>query len=231
MKTFIGTLFVSLSLSGCSVDSETSFAITKIQPLDESCATNASDTGQFWVQGTLDISLGNQYVVTPFMESYIDPGDFEQQRTIQLQTAYTRIEFADEDIQSGLDEELLTTETPVAAQLTPKGTSHLLFPALSFGLVNGLGAIPEGEQLLAYIYVRMEGKMAGSTVESEEYRFPIYFCDGCLKASVGLCADLEAAPEQTACYPGQNLPTVCCEDDMGNEVCPAIPADPPMTAL
>jgi hypothetical protein len=190
--------------------------------------------------GTLDLSVvrsdfGSAYFVFPLIENNLpsSSGSTLDPNEIQLSGFQVDIKWIDAppapSIQKVFSDNaggaLMHYQIPWSGGISSGGgqlsASVAAFPV---GLAQALvaaGGIGTDPSLTVELQIQALGTTnAGSSMQSDPFKFPVQVCSGCLVQHVAPCP-FTAAPANpgNSCNPAQDLPVDCCTDN-GALICP-----------
>ena len=215
-----------LGLGACTDAGAPMFVIQNQVP-DSQCVPSAARTGAFLSAGTVDVNTGGGYLMFPLVQNIAEaiPGDMSARR-ITVQGA--DVELIPQDGFDIGDQRAFTNRFSgtIAAN---NGLTAFTFEAIPLSVLSTIAASGQLQQPndrgQIDVKVTVFGQMDGSTVESEEFSFPVFVCRGCLVNDLGDCANLGAGfstDNQGFCDPNrfQDAVVDCCKSG-GQLICPA----------
>jgi hypothetical protein len=248
MKRFwgrVGALVIAggtgVSLAACAHDDSTLFVFDVLAGTvsGTTCTFTADPTQPFISSGLLDAELTNEYeatfLVANQMVTQADP-------TIpQTESAFITINHANVRITNPDGSAIRSYSTVTSASVFPaSGTTPSFVPATvpiidqqALTMIAGIGG---GSLVRVETFVKFFGKSTGGTsVESNEFQFPVDICAGCLIAFPAAeddpaataqpnCNNATAASSGTSSVPtpcrvGQDAPVDCAECKSANAAC------------
>jgi hypothetical protein len=232
------------ALGGCAADNgdEGIFLLANIAP-GAGCTFSASITEPFFSHGQYSVHSPTSYRFHPQMRSKItSTAAQENARTIIVEGARVTLEFPDESVFTGAQQEdlrnrgIMRFSSLFSAPLAPNGgladgAFDLITTALLDELIaakgNGiLAADAPSFRAEAVATVVVYGDMSGEEQTSQEFKYPVTICNDCVVRELGACP-LPMGTVLTnvgnSCNPYQDGTADCCR--MGADVvCPAIVA-------
>lgn len=233
------TLLIAAALGALAVgcvghDADAGMRILFNAAPGERCAVDGA-TDTFVSNGTIDSVSRFGYVFTPIVinDLVTVEGELLAPKTIFIEGANVDIAFYDADTfsSSDFDGSLLSFSVPSSGSIEPNGgraafAFEIVPPDLLTAMSPALLATPSRVTTLD-VRVQMFGTRGGGSITSQQFRYPVQVCAGCLVADLGACAAL--APGYMGatggtCNPAQDGFLECCDDFA---VCPAMgPAAP-----
>ena len=206
---------------GCT-ESGDSLIILQNQVAGEGCVISASSSNTFVGRGLIDSNSSIGYVFNPLVQNLATAGGGSATRIAFIEGYEVEISFPGDSV-TGVSSELTGFSSLVSGSITPGGFAGLSFEVVPPALLAEL-TIPAGEYVELLAEVTVFGTMDGGEVESNQFRFPIDVCDGCLISNNGPCTDIDSdfTPRTGGvCNPLQDKIIDCCTLSDGGTLCPA----------
>jgi hypothetical protein len=219
------TLALAFSASGCA-DNESSLFIEGVLSLPSSdCVARPDPEAMFLSQGVLDYGFADGYVAAVQIGNQLtQQGNRDKLRTETSRIHLTGAKGTVYDVSgAGTDFEAIATGFVHPAAGTEPGLSAMFVNLVSS---DGLAAIQGGGEGTIVIRFRVYGTtLGGKDIESGDYDFPIFVCEGCLvdypiealdpdaPDGVYYCGQTaESQVEEKVCYYGQDqrFPCTAC---------------------
>ncbi len=230
-------LWIAALLGGCGSPSD-SFFIVQNQVPGKDCTVGA-DRGVFRAEGTLDVGLVGDttpfaYRLHPLLQNDLPGlGEMGVAEPNRIQLREFRVSLALDDRVPALVElfdrlaaeapELLAFRELSSGSVDPGGgltaSSTVVVPGELARRIRATKALDGLSHVTVVARVRAVGARRDGRIESQEFRYPVRICQGCL------IADLRACPYMptylgNACNLAQDEPVDCCTD--GSQLfCPA----------
>jgi hypothetical protein len=238
MLRFTRTAFLTMfslaaSLSGCA-ENESSLFIEGVLSLPASdCVARPDAEAEMLTQGVLDVHFAQGYVAAVQVGNQLtQQGNREKLRT---ETSRLHLEGATGtvfDVNGGEHEfEAIATGFAHPAAGTEPGLAAMVVNLINGETMDALLAAGEGDIVVRF---RVFGTtLGGKEVESGDYDFPIYLCDGCLvdypieavastvmPGEAYICgASADAGTEENICFYGQDQRFSCSDCASVDPVC------------
>lgn len=228
-----------LGLGAC-VDGSDSAAlriIGNVAPADGCVVDSASTT--FRDDGRIEAGSLVGYIFTPSARNDLQTvGDeLTGPKTIYVDHARVRLNFYDPDFQGSFDDSLVNFSVATSGSIEPNGGTaafsfEIVPPELLAMIRPRLGDMVAGQpppRTVIDAIVQLVGSRGGGGGDevSNEYRYPIEVCVGCIAVDLGACTSLtEGFEAQTGgfCNAEQDGVLECCD---GLRTCPAVAVPPP----
>jgi hypothetical protein len=227
-------LALSPMLGGCLADTGDGaiLVLKNIHP-DTTCVGMGLDTEPALSSGRIDTVIPSSYVFFAQMKSRITAlAGQEDQRTIIVTDAKVDITFPGSTVFSAAELTQFKTDglthfkVPFSQVITPGGTSDAAFNLIPIGLVKEVAkkATTTGFSVDSLATFTIEGQMAGSTVSSQTFTYPVTIGSNQVISVLGACP----LPKGTAtphtgyaCNPFQDGIVECCTSGPTTLTCPA----------
>lgn len=242
-RYFLASAITALALGGC-VDNNADSGLTLLRNIAPSSGcVLAADSTDFRSSGRIQSDSGRGYLFTPIARNDLEIADGEptSQKTVFVEGAHVTVGFYDADLftsdeQAQFREDALTRfAVPTSGAIDPGGGTATfgfeIVPAELIELIDAKLTDTQPSQLLD-VTVELYGSRAGSSIESNTFRYPVEVCKGCVVENVGRCVDLPtdfAGGTGGACNALQDGVLACCTGPNNEDVCPAVPATTPET--
>lgn len=235
----IARIFVSVlglaPIVGCG-DEPGQFVIVQNQVPDQGCTVAGSKGDVYRGEGRLDVALVGDdapvaYRLYPLLQNNLRKRDRPSEPNRLLLNSFTVVVEVDPaapkaviDVVAKADERLRSYEEPWSGTLDPGGGTLSAGVTVVAGelarRIRATRALETQGSMRLFVTVRaVARKLDGGFIQSDEFRFPITVCQGCLVASVQACP---AIPRNlgNACNIAQDVPVDCCLSD-NRLMCPA----------
>ncbi len=219
--------------SGCAPDDDDSSLIMlhNLAP-DEGCTTSPNLSETALGSGVIDVNATQGYFFTPLVQntaSTLEGAILVSQRLALVEGVNVKVTFpqgalSDGTISSLNDSNLLEFSQRFSVTVQPDdGLLALSFFALPVQLLAALRG-QTGVGLDANVEVQLFGTMGGSDIESQEFNYPVFICEGCLANYVGTCETAPANPRTGGnCQVLQDGIVDCCgPSPAGPLTCPSV---------
>jgi hypothetical protein len=241
---------LAAAASGCADQSGLQIIVLNHAVPDEGCILTPTDDGAFMAQGIVDAngamsgSAATGYLATPLIKNIADSADgtLESERTVILQGARVDLVIGTHsdgtpllsDAQLGelTEHNALKFTVPFSGSVSPDGGPAVLgFDAIPREVLTAVGEALDVEAdergLIQVVYTIFGETVAGSSVETDPFSFPVNVCVGCLVVNIGDCTAIPDGDYTLGgqCNLYQDAPTQCCAASPTQSVCPAVPAD------
>lgn len=241
MLRFLTVASCALALAAC-VDDNADSGLTILRNIAPAsgCAV-AADSTAFVPSGTIQADAIRGYYFTPVARNDLSVinGENESQKVIFVEGAHITIDFADPDLFTKDEQAMMQTDgltrfaAPASGGIDPDGGvatfGFEIVPTQLLALIAARLPEPTADNVfpatVLNVGVKMYGRRAGDTIESNLFRYPVSVCDGCILSVVGSCTSLPdgfmGAPGG-ACNVLQDGALECCTNASGGLVCPAV---------
>lgn len=240
-KALLSSIALSMAAlgSGCTDAGEPIFILQNQVP-DEGCVISTNQNQSFLPRGIIDTQSGGGYLFNPLTQNNavnLDSNDGARIANIfgaDVQLVVQSGVYTDLETQANDESGLTRFSKRFSGTILPDGglasfSFTIIDPAMLASLGAKLGSPDQRIEVVAE--VQLFGEMAGGTIKSNTFFFPIDVCNGCMKVSVGDCAALpDGFVPLTGgeCNPLQDVATECCTAADQSLVCPAAaPTTPP----
>ncbi len=233
----VGFSVLGLALAfGCG-DETGQFVIVQNQIPDQTCTVPGAKGDAYRGEGRLDVALVGDdaqvgYRLFPLLQNNLRHlGRSREPNRLVLDSFSVRVEVAGDapktviDAFNKSDERLRRYEEPWSGTLDPGGSTVSAGVTVVAGelarRIRATRALETQGSMRLFVNVRaLARKLDGGFVASDEFRFPITVCQGCLVSNVQACPVL---PRNlgNACNIAQDVPVDCCLSD-NRLVCPAV---------
>ena len=194
---------------------------------DGVCLGSGTEAANALTTGTIDLNgADGLYLMFPVVRSVIEADGGASLADVNRRTVF--LEGYDVNVDFGeLGGDATSFTGALSAFIAPGDTSSVPVTATSPVLVDELRArVPAGEEALIFLSVELFGTLAGSPVRSSELRFPVRVCTNCLVQNIGACSDVdEMGAAGHPCGLVQDVLLQCCENSLGDTICPAEPEE------
>ncbi len=234
------TLILPLGLVAC-VESgdEGIYVLNNTAPPSGSCSLTGGADQPFLSHGTVNYLSPVAYVMTPLIQSRIQPvmGVDDQSKTVQLRGADVALTLKAVTIHHP-DDSFTTTQPNKMLQalsvlfsgsLGPGASINTFVDAIPPGTLRQIAAMSGANlttdsfqaEVLASVVIR--GVINEDTITSSTYEFPITVCNDCVIRNLGACPlpAMTTVSAGNACNPFQDGVVDCCTDAANGLVCPA----------
>ena len=215
-RIILVAMLLAVAVVGCNRFPDLTIQVTANLLPDESDCSFSADQDAVLARGLYDLTILQDYNITPKIESYIFDNALEFQASagnIQIRSFDVTIKLPDGSIPQ------LAGDLPNPYQVT---TSLVIPPIEAIGDVSAGAAlvpvIPSSYNAALsalradtgfdsiVIDARANGETSGGfSQQSPPFSWPVDFCDGCL----GIPCTTDNADENTGCFPGQDGWTYC----------------------
>ena len=193
---YLVSLLVILTSLGCA-EEESTLLIVGNEALSESCEISGSIAGPFLGRGVVDVSLSDNYIMTPVVQSRLGNSDDVQLatgggpelddatvegNTVILEGAEVSFTTNVAPLQPIFQAELFI---PIGGTIFPNSSSGIAIEVITSSIVEqirqaGLFVTPE-TRVTILINIKFKGRTSsGTEVESTEFSFPLDICSRCL---------------------------------------------------
>jgi len=232
------TLSLAAGLTGC-VDNESSLFIEGVLSLPASdCLARPDSDAEFISQGVLDVYFAQGYVAAVQVGNQLtQQGNREKTRT---ETSRLRLEGVTGtvfDVNGGEHAfEAIATGFAHPASGTEPGLAAMFVNLVNTEAIAALKATA-GYGMIVVRFRVYGTTLGGKEIESGEYDYPIYVCNGCLvdypadaddpaQAGYQCTVSADTGSEETICYVGQDQRFPCTACAAVDQAC-RIPDDNP----
>jgi hypothetical protein len=232
----LATASFALALAACVENNADSGLVILRNIAPATGCTLDAESSEFLASGVIDTASTRGYFFTPVARNDLTTtaGENETQKTIFVEGAHVTIDFFDTDLFTKDEVATFATDgltrfaVPSSGGIDPNGGlatfGFEIVPAELIALIAP--KLPAGTSTVLRVGVQIFGTRAGSSTESNLFRYPVEVCNGCVVHDVGVCeslpADFTASPGG-ACNPLQDVVLDCCTPMAGGDpVCPAV---------
>ncbi len=231
--------FAALALTACvENNADSGFTILRNLAPAEGCVVDPQAT-EFRSSGQIEVAAVRGYYLTPVARNdlAVAGSATETQQTVFVEGAQIEIEFYDRDFFTAEEQTQFRTDgltrftVPTSGSIDPDGgVATFGFEVVPPALLRAIDAkLPDfvpgaaAPSTLLDVRVQLVGIRAGSSIESNRFRYPVEVCDGCLSDDAGACDALPSdfsGGEGGACNLEQDAVLSCCTEGTVT-ICPA----------
>jgi hypothetical protein len=202
----------------------------------ETCSLTGAPSQAMVGHGLISVYSPTAYVMTPLVQSRIKSAENvdDISKTIQLRGADIRLTIKAVSIERDGNFMVTNPETMLpgfsvlfSGSIPPGGSVNAFVDLIPPGTIRQIaqmsGADLNIDSLNSEVQaeVVIKGDLAGDSVESQPFYYPVTICNDCVVVNNGACPMTLMAPRSgNACNPYQDGIVDCCVDASNNLICP-----------